>query len=62
MYQTLFNYAQDNQAIVFENNLFGVDPDFGNVKAAVIFYTTDNFDTIKTMHGIEGTNATFKFI
>lgn len=62
MYQTLYNIANANQDVVFNNELFEIDPLFGSAKAAAIYYTADGFVTIKNMHGIEGERENFRFL
>lgn len=59
IYQKLFNCASGNAAVTFSNDFFGQDTWNGTVKSAAIFYTTDNYSTLRSIFGREGQSAYF---
>ncbi|OCK81937.1 hypothetical protein K432DRAFT_294384 [Lepidopterella palustris CBS 459.81] len=62
IYQKLFDCASKSQAVSFSNEFFGQDTWNGTAKSAAVFYTTDNFSTVKNIFGREGQNASFSLL
>jgi hypothetical protein len=54
VYQNIYSYAKNGSAIPFGISFFGQDTLLGHQKSAVIWYTEDNFKTVKSVSGFDG--------
>lgn len=59
IYARLVKCKQDNTPMTFSTSLFGNDTFFGTHKSGVVWYTEDNYSTIKSITTREGNTVSF---
>jgi len=59
VYQSIYNAKRNGSAIPFSNDVFGSDTLENVRKTGVIWYTEDDFRTVKNIHAKEGVSVGF---